>query len=61
MILKGMPNYYKDTLSQCLCVYHKTHIDWRGIEFWPPVLKPWDGQPKVDRPDTFLSGLSMTE
>ena len=30
--------YLEKNLSQCHSVHHKYHLDWPGIELWPPSL-----------------------
>lgn len=32
MTLMGKPKYLEESVSHCLLIYHKPHIDWLGIE-----------------------------
>jgi hypothetical protein len=49
---QGKPKNLEKNLSQCHCVYHKSHIDWLACEPWPPrweagnyLSEPWHGLP----------------
>jgi len=50
MLLMVKPKHSEKNLAQCYCLYHRSHMDWSGIEWrplhweaddWPP--KPWPG------------------
>jgi hypothetical protein len=39
---RGKPKYSGINLSQCHSVYHKSHMDWTGIEPGPPRWEAGD-------------------